>query len=64
VSNDAVTPADLARDLGLSPKTVRNWLRRKYGTLSSRNESRWLLTDVQVTFVRHLAAGHEGEETR
>jgi predicted site-specific integrase-resolvase len=56
MSDDVVTPADLARDLGLSDKTVRDWLRRRYGTLASRNESRWHLTEDQVESVRLIAA--------
>ena len=55
MSDDVVTPADLARDLGLSSKAVRAWLRDEYGTLISRGESRWRLTSDQVVFVRRRA---------
>jgi hypothetical protein len=64
MSDDVVTPADLARDLALSPKTVRAWLRHEYDTLDSRDELRWRLTSEQVAFVRRRAAGRKGEEAR
>lgn len=64
MSDDVVMPADLARDLGLSPKAVRAWLRDEYGTLVSRGESRWRLTSDQVVFVRRRAAGGGPEVAR
>ncbi|MFJ2518635.1 hypothetical protein ACIOWF_06655 [Cellulosimicrobium cellulans] len=57
MSNDAtVTPADLARDLRVTPKRVRDILRAKYGTLPD-GESRWHLADEQVEHVRSVV-GH------
>ncbi|GAA4688803.1 hypothetical protein [Promicromonospora umidemergens] len=65
MSDDVVTPADLARKLGLSPKTVRAWLRAEYNTLDSRgSEARWHLTDEQVAHVQRRAAGRWREKTR
>ncbi len=49
---DAVTPADLARELGVTPKAVRDVLRANYGTLTPP-ETRWHLTDDQVQVVRN-----------
>lgn len=52
MSDDAtVTPSDLARDLRVTPKRVRDILRARYGTLPA-GESRWHLTDDQVAHVR------------
>lgn len=56
MSNDAVvTPADLARELGVTPQQVRIILRAEYGTLPA-GESRWQLTDVQIAHVRAVVA--------
>lgn len=48
---DTVTPADLARELGVSPKSVRAVLRANFGTLTPP-ETRWNLTPTQVATVR------------
>lgn len=49
---DEVTPADLARELGVEPKNVRDFLRREYGRLKERGETRWHLTPEQADAVR------------
>ncbi len=49
--NDLITPNDLARELGVSAKTIRDYLRSKYGTLPSF-ETRWHLTESQASDVR------------
>ncbi|WP_166790541.1 hypothetical protein [Cryobacterium tagatosivorans] len=49
--SEPVTPADLSRDLQVTQKRIRDYLREKYGTLPP-HVSRWLLTDEQATDVR------------
>lgn len=46
-----MTPAELARDLAVTPKRVRDILRARYGTLPA-GEPRWHLTDEQIAHVR------------
>jgi len=45
------TPADLARELGVSQRSVRDHLRRQYGTLVAPT-TRWLLDAEQAGNVR------------
>ena len=47
-----VTPNDLARELGVSPRAIRVYLRSKYGRLAGRNETRWQLDGEQAADVR------------
>jgi hypothetical protein len=47
-----LTPNDLARELGVSPRTIRAYLRSKYGVLAGRSETRWRLGGEQVADVR------------
>ena len=54
---DGVTPSELARELGVQPKTIREYLRSKYGLLASRNETRWLLDGQQAADVRREFSG-------
>ena len=49
---DVVTPADLARDLGVPAKQIRDVLRARDGLLAERGETRWELTPEQVEHVR------------
>jgi len=48
---DPITPNDLARELGVSAKKIRDYLRSKYGNLPSF-ETRWHLTESQASDVR------------
>ncbi|MGB3910245.1 MAG: hypothetical protein WBL06_07225 [Pseudolysinimonas sp.] len=53
---DDVTPADLARELGIDAKRIRVFLRATYGKLNRSVESRWKLTPDQGASVRrHFA---------
>jgi hypothetical protein len=45
-------PVDLARELGVSPKTVRQWLRDRYGRKAEEKYQRWDLTALQERAVR------------
>lgn len=47
-----VTPADLARELQVSPKTVRAFLRKEYGYAKDNGGPNWLLTPEQADAVR------------
>lgn len=54
-----MTPNELAADMGISSKTLRAFLRREYGNLSSQFDTRWELTPEQVEHARsHFA--HRG----
>ncbi|WP_157487989.1 MULTISPECIES: hypothetical protein [unclassified Leifsonia] len=48
---DDLTPADLARDLGVSQKRIRDVLRAAYGKLRPPT-TRWKLTADQANVVR------------
>ena len=48
---DLITPNGLARELGVSAKKIRDYLRSNYGTLPSF-ETRWRLTELQASDVR------------
>jgi len=48
------TPDELAKILGISPKTLRDWLRKKYTRPPSQKNERWYLTEDQV----HMATLH------
>ena len=52
--DDTLTPADLARELGVDQRTIRNWLREEYGTLPP-TEKRWRLTEAQGAHLRTRA---------
>lgn len=54
MSEDVVTPADLARTLGVSPKKIRHVLRAKYGRLTEHGATRWHLTAEQIDYVRRV----------
>jgi len=47
---------DLAAELGISPTTLRAWLRRTYQRSDADHNTRWNLTEAQVTAAR----GHFG----
>jgi len=48
----AMTPRELADELGISPATLRAWLRRRYPRPGDARRSRWLLTEDQVAAAR------------
>ncbi|MFB9309793.1 hypothetical protein BJY17_000750 [Agromyces hippuratus] len=51
-----MTPNELAAGLGISGQTLRAFLRREYGNLASRFDTRWDLTPEQVERARsHFA---------
>jgi penicillin-binding protein 1A len=54
----SATPAALARELGVSPSTVRAWLRRTYGRPDGAR--RWFLTAEQVAAARARWSPHAG----
>lgn len=49
--SDQITPAGLSRELGIPQKTIRDYLRAKYGTLPEF-VSRWRLTEEQADDVK------------
>ncbi|WP_168225743.1 hypothetical protein [Pseudarthrobacter sp. NIBRBAC000502771] len=49
---DQVTPADLARELGVDQKRIREYLRSQYGKLPP-DETRWHPTAGQAEDVRN-----------
>ena len=56
--SESMTPSDLARELGVSPKTVREYLRSAHGLLAENYETRWLLDSVRAADVRnHFSTG-------
>ena len=55
--SDPITPNELARELGVSAKTIRAFLRSQYGPLRRPFETRWKLSAEQVAAVRARFAG-------
>jgi hypothetical protein len=50
------TPADLSRELGISQRRIRVFLRAQFGTLTP-TETRWLLNEDRAALARsHFAA--------
>lgn len=49
---DDETPEDLARELGVPGKTIRDWLRAEYPRTPSEAHQRWHLTPDQAAAVR------------
>lgn len=47
-----LTPNNLARELGVSPRSIRAYLRSTYGRLAVRNETCWQLNREQASDVR------------
>lgn len=47
-----MTPKDLAVELGVSPKTIRGWLRLQYPRTDAEHATRWMLNSEQVEAVR------------
>jgi hypothetical protein len=57
VTSDDVTPADLARELGIDAKRIRAFLRATHGKLNRSVETRWKLTPDQASTVRRHFVG-------
>jgi hypothetical protein len=57
VTSDDVTPADLAKELGIDAKRIRVFLRATYGKLNRSVETRWRLTPDRVGAVRRHFVG-------
>lgn len=49
--SEAVTPVELSRELGVSAKRIRDWLRKEYGTLHG-GDTRWYLQADRADLVR------------
>jgi len=46
------TPNEVAADLGVTPKQVRDWLRATYPRREDERHSRWHLTPEMVSAAR------------
>jgi AraC-like DNA-binding protein len=55
---DVSTPARLARELHMSPKTLRAWLREQFARRPSEKWTRWRLTPAQISAARRRWATH------
>lgn len=57
--DDTITPRELARELGVSTKAIRDFLRAEYGLLAERQLTRWELKGEEAARVRaHFRAKH------
>jgi hypothetical protein len=56
VTTDDVTPADLARELGIDAKRIRAFLRATYGKLNRSVVTKWKLRPDQAAAVRRRFA--------
>lgn len=53
---EAPTPTDVARDLGINPKALRDWLRATYPRREDESHTRWYLTPEMTRAARsHFA---------
>jgi hypothetical protein len=53
-------PEDLARELGIDGKRLRQWLRRTYPRMASEKHTAWVLSDAMVRAARrHFGADHQ-----
>ena len=52
-----VTPEEIAAELGLSGKTVRDYLRSEHGLLADQDATRWRLDSVRAADVRQHFSG-------
>jgi predicted site-specific integrase-resolvase len=52
VSCDGMEPEDLARDLAISGKELRKWLRERFPREVQEHGKRWRLTHAQVQAAR------------
>jgi hypothetical protein len=59
-----VRPEDLARDLGVSGKVLRGWLRSRYPRSAAEKSQPWYLNDSQVRGARAHFGGAEWAERR
>jgi hypothetical protein len=57
MQRDPSRPNDLATELGISPKTLRGWLRRRYPRSATAQGTNWSLTSDQVRAVRDHFGG-------
>ena len=49
---DGIRPENLARELGISGKELRDWLRKRFPRDASEHQTNWYLTHMQVTMAR------------
>lgn len=52
MERDFVTPLELSRELGVSDRAIRQWLRDALPRPEVEKHSRWQLTPAQVAMVR------------
>lgn len=50
---EPVTPNELARDLSVTAKTIREWLRQRGFRPEVEKGTRWQLTEEQASLVRN-----------
>ena len=48
-TGDYMTPAELARKPGVSPRAIRLFLRERHGRLSERGQMRWTIDQIEPT---------------
>lgn len=52
MSCDETRPEDLARELGISGKELRDWLRERFPRSAPEHGTNWYLTHMQVAMAR------------
>lgn len=52
MSCDGMRPEDLARELGMSGKALRDWLRQRFPREAAEHGTHWFLTHSQVSMAR------------
>lgn len=58
-----MTPADLARELGIDPKRLRDWLRSTYPRSQAEHRQRWHLSPDMVAAARAWHRERSGSRT-
>lgn len=60
-----MTPAELAAELGVAPKTLRDWLRREHPRPSTAHRERWSIDDAMADAARgHFSGGGDRASTQ
>lgn len=59
---ELLRPSDLADELGVDPKSVRNFLRREFKRPQSKKNTSWYLTEEMAEAIRSYFADEEEDE--
>lgn len=61
-TTSAVRPKDLAEELDISPKALRNYLRKEFPRAAGEKNTSWVLTEAQIEAARARFSESEEDE--